>query len=84
MRAVSEPMIVAVSATAKMFVGDIVETGMHILYKFQNLNWHVFSKIQVIPFGSGRPSNSLGGLLMLSLSRSPRITCKSSACLSLI
>lgn len=38
MRAVSEPMIVAVSATAKMFVGDIVETGMHILYKFQNLS----------------------------------------------
>jgi hypothetical protein len=34
MRAISEPMIVAVSATAKMFVGDVVETGMHILYKF--------------------------------------------------
>ncbi|XP_059459315.1 transcription initiation factor TFIID subunit 11-like [Corylus avellana] len=31
MKTISEPMIVAVSATAKMFVGDIVETGMHIL-----------------------------------------------------
>ncbi|KAK4579167.1 hypothetical protein RGQ29_029017 [Quercus rubra] len=31
MRAVSEPMIVAVSATAKMFVGDIVETARAVM-----------------------------------------------------
>ncbi|XP_041000594.1 transcription initiation factor TFIID subunit 11-like, partial [Juglans microcarpa x Juglans regia] len=31
MRTVSEPMVVAVSATAKMFVGDIVETARTVM-----------------------------------------------------
>ena len=31
MRNISEPMIVAVSATTKMFVGEIVETGKHFI-----------------------------------------------------
>ncbi|GMY08510.1 transcription initiation factor TFIID subunit 11-like [Fagus crenata] len=31
MRAISEPMIVAVSATAKMFVGDVVETARMVM-----------------------------------------------------
>ncbi|XP_062154751.1 transcription initiation factor TFIID subunit 11-like isoform X2 [Alnus glutinosa] len=44
MRTISEPMIVAVSATAKMFVGDIVETvvGVDLATDFEG---HCFPKV---------------------------------------
>lgn len=42
MRTVSEPMVVAVSATAKMFAGDIVETGMPTFCNFKTYVYMYF------------------------------------------
>lgn len=67
MRTISEPMIVAVSATAKMFVGDIVETGTHILCNSKMMltcNFQITGDPLWQCSGGGGPSNGLWGALL--------------------